>query len=180
MKHLYYIRHGLSEANKANHWSGSMNTPLSSEGHEQAKKAGEKAKADGLAFDIIISSPLDRALHTAHHIANKVGYPIEDIHVRPEFVERSFGELEGWSNPEAVAKYKESEMNIDGYQNVERLIDLQWRTKKALEYLHSLPHERVLVVGHGAFARALIRTIEGQPITVHVEPLPNAEIKKLL
>ena len=180
MKHLYYIRHGLSEANKANKWSGSTDTPLTPEGHEQAKIVGAKAKNQGLVFDIIISSPLQRAVHTANHVALATGYDQSKIVLLPELSERHFGILENTHSPEAVKLYTQGEYMIDGIEGVERLVDFQWRAQQVLDYLRSLPYETVLVVGHGAFARTLLRSINGQPITVYVEPLPNAEIVKVL
>src|SRR3712207_2041072 len=60
MRRLYFIRHGESEFNKANKWTGSTDTPLTDTGHKQAKKAGKKLRDQGVVFDIIISSPSQR------------------------------------------------------------------------------------------------------------------------
>jgi broad specificity phosphatase PhoE len=180
MKNLYFMRHGLSEGNKAGVWSGRFNTPLSSEGHEQAKTAGNKAKLDGLVFDVIISSPLDRAHVTAQHVSKAVGYPVEKIILHPDFVERSFGELEGTGDQTAMEAYRRDEALIDTYKGVERLVDLQWRAQRALEYLHSLPHDNVLVVAHGAFGRALRRAIEKEPLHTRVKRIPNGELIKFI
>ena len=180
MKHLYYIRHGLSEGNKTQVWSGQQETPLAAEGHEQAKRAGAKAAQQGLSFDVIISSPLSRAQHTAQHVARATGYPIEDIVIMPELIERSFGELEGTVNKEAKEHYLKGEAGVDHYKNVERLVDLQWRTNEVLQALKARPEDTILIVGHGAFARTLRRSIEGVPLNVHVDPYPNGEIFKLI
>ena len=181
MKHLYFIRHGLSEANIASAWGGQINTPLAPEGHEQAKKAGIEAAKQGLKFDIIISSPLDRAKHTAHHIAYAVGYPFKDIQVLDILTERAFGELEGTTNTEATDMYiTHGEAGIDTYKGVEQYADLKGRTDLALAQLRARPEDVVLVVGHGAFARSLRRSIEGIPLDQHVDPYPNAKIFKLI
>ena len=182
MKHLYFIRHGLSEANKAGVWSGSLtDTPLAPEGHEQAKKAGANARANSLCFDIIISSPMDRAHQTAKHISNAVNYPHNNIILHDSFVERSFGELEGKTgNAELFAHYGQDESSIDIYNDVERLVDLQWRAQEALNYLHTLPQDTILVVSHGAFGRALRRAINKEPLNIPIDAIPNAEIIKLI
>lgn len=180
MKNLYFVRHGLSEANKANVWSGHTNTPLAPEGHEQAKLAGQKAREQGLMFDIIVSSPLDRAHHTAQHIGLATGYPITDIVLHKGLVERNFGELENTYNKEAAAKYTQDEAAIDIYKDVERLVDMQWRAQELLKYLHTLPHDNVLVVAHGAFGRALRRAINKDPLNGPLVPIPNAEVIKLI
>lgn len=180
MKHLYFVRHGLSEANKANIWSGATNHPLSTEGHEQAKIAGQKAREQGLVFDIVLSSPLDRAHHTAQHISQATGYPISDIVLHNHLVERNFGELENTHNLEAAAKYTQDEAAIDIYKDVERLVDMQWRAQELLKYLHTLPQDTVLVVAHGAFGRALRRAINKDPLNGPFVAIPNAEIIKLI
>ena len=181
MKHLYFIRHGLSEANIAGEWSGQTNTPLASEGHSQAKMAGVQAAKQGLRFDVIICSPLDRAKQTAQYIANATGYLIKDIVELDILTERSFGELEGTSNSAAADLYKtHGEAAIDKFKGVESLADLKIRTDLVLAQLRARPEDVVLIVGHGAFARTLRRSIEGLKIDQLVEPYPNAQIVKLI
>ncbi len=180
LKHLYYIRHGQSVANAAEIWTGSQETPLSEEGRSQAKKAGEKAAADGLKFDVIFCSPLSRARETATYIAQATGYPIEDIIVRNDLIERTFGELEGTSNKDAKAMYLLHESKVDHYKNVEKLTDLRVRTDGVLKFIMSRPEDTILVVGHGAFVRTLRRSIKNLPLDSHVDPYPNAEIFKLM
>src|SRR5215475_13120394 len=94
MKHIYFVRHGLTEMSKQGLRAGAgSETPLAPEGHDQAKRAGHHAKQ--LAIDHIISSPQKRAHHTAQIIAREIGYPEHDIALNSLFVERHFGELEG-------------------------------------------------------------------------------------
>ena len=180
MKHLYFVRHGLSEANQAGVWGGHFNAKLAPEGHDQAKAAGKKAREQGLVFDVVLSSPLDRAHYTAQHISHEVGYPISDIIVHDTLIERNFGELENTVNQQAVEAYIQSEANIDGYDGVERLVDMQMRAQEVLKYLHTLPQDTILVVSHGAFGRALRRAVNKEPLTVGLDPIPNAEIIKLI
>jgi len=180
MKHLYFVRHGLSEANKASQWSGHTNTPLAPEGHEQAKLAGKQAREQGLVFDIVLSSPLDRAHHTAQHISREVGYPIEDIVLHDGLKERYFGELEGITDLEAIKKYIEDESSMDAYKDTERFVDMQWRAQQMVDYLHTLPHDTVLVVAHGSFGRALRRAIDKSPLNERGESLENAKIVKFI
>ena len=180
MKHLYFVRHGQSELNAANRWGGVTDTPLTSEGHEQAKQTAAKAQKQGLSFDIIISSPLQRAHHTAQHIATAVNYPHKNIQLHEGFRERHFGELEGTPSNPAAKQYKIDEASIDHYKGVERLIDMQWRAQEMLDYLHSLPHDTVLVVAHGSFGRALRRAVEKTPIVERGKSIENAEIIKFI
>lgn len=180
MKHLYYMRHGESTYNAQEMWAGQADAPLSAKGHKQAKRAATKAKQQGLAFDIIISSPLSRAHHTAKYIAEAVGYPEDKILLHPGFVERGFGSLEGTRNDEAEAKYRQDEALIDTYEGVERLVDTQWRAQQMLDYLNTLPYDTILISGHGSFARSLRRAILKQPLHERGTRLENAEIIKLI
>lgn len=173
----------MSEFNKANKWAGSSDTPLAPEGHDQAKQAGREAKKKGLAFDLIVSSPLQRAHQTAKHIANQLDYPHEKILIHDLFSERSFGELEGQKSHKdffKTTKYIIDESAIDNYDGVEPLDQLHERAKKAYEYLNNLPHDTILVVGHGASGRALWRVVSGKPASVKNVRYNNAEIVKFI
>lgn len=181
MKYLYFVRHGMSELNKENKWAGRTDTPLTAEGHEQAIVAGKRAKQQGLVFDIILSSPLQRAHDTAKHIAAYTDYPDEDIVLKDFLRERSFGSLEGTSILQTVTvKYLLNEALIDTYDQVEPLVALQKRADDAYQYLQSLTQDTVLVVAHGAFGRALHRSIHGLPLTQRVKRYSNAEMRQLL
>lgn len=183
MKRLYFIRHGLSEFNKAQKWAGSSDTPLAPEGKEQAKLAGKLAREQGLIFDVIVSSPLGRAHETAKHVASEMGYPHDKIVVNDIFTERNFGILEGKKGKDdlfATTKYIIDESSIDSYENVEKLAELHKRAEEALEYLNSLPHDTVLVVGHGASGRALWRVVSGKPVSIRNVRYNNAEIIRFI
>ena len=147
VKRLYFIRHGESTFNANHAWNGSSDMPLTPKGREQAKEAGRKAREAGLVFDVIISSPLSRALDTAKLVASELDYPKDHILVRYQYVERAFGKLEGRRDLVAGTKYFIDESAIDPYDGVERLADLQKRMDDFLEYVQSLPHDTILVVG---------------------------------
>ena len=179
MKDLYFVRHGESEFNKAGKWAGSTDTPLTKKGKLQAKQAGQLSKEQILKFDVIISSPLSRARHTAKHIADGVDYPVDKILIDPKLVERNFGKLEGHRNLKASAAYLVDESSIDKYGG-ESLVDMQKRADKFLEYLQSLPHNSILIVGHGSFGRALRRSINKEPLHHRGERYANGKIIKLI
>lgn len=170
MKHLYFVRHGLSEMNKRGLRAGAgSDTPLAPEGHEQARLAGFHAK--DLHIDHIISSPQKRAHHTAQIIAREIGYPEDEIVLNSLFVERHYGELEGttWA----------PDMNLDGFADVETTDTLLHRMHMAYEFLLTLPADNVLVVSHGATGRALRHIIHPE-IPFKSGYFPNAEIIQLL
>ena len=73
MKNFYFVRHALSQDNKRGVFSSTNDCKLAPEGVEQAIAAGKKLK--GVGIDLIISSPLLRAVHTAELIAEQIGVP---------------------------------------------------------------------------------------------------------
>lgn len=180
MRRLYFVRHGESEFNKAKKWAGSSDTPLTSLGRKQAKKAGQKIKKQGLAFDVIIASPLERAHHTAKHIATEIDYPHDKIIIDNQLIERDFGSLEGKKDLLNATRYFIDESAIDNHPGAEKLQDLQKRADELLAYLHTLPHDSILIVGHGASGRALRRAIEKGPLNVRGKNIENAEVVKLI
>ena len=64
MKKLVLIRHGESEWNKLNLFTGWMDVDLSEKGREEAKLAGQILKDEGYDFDVCYTSYLKRAIHT--------------------------------------------------------------------------------------------------------------------
>lgn len=178
MKKLYYVRHGESELNKSKTWAGTIDTPLTTRGHEQAKARAKALKEQGLAVDIIVSSPLVRAHDTAKHIARQLGHDEKQIVLNDMLVERHFGALEGkpQMGSDHEKRYMEgNEAAIDGVKNVETAAQMQARARKILAHVHSLPQDNVLVVAHGALARAIRRELEGDTSYKRGKDYDNAE-----
>lgn len=168
MKHLYFVRHGESVRNVQHIFAGQFDTLLTDHGREEAEIAGGRAKH--IHIDLIVSSPLSRALETAQIIARAVGYPAEKILVDEAFKERSLGTLEGKS-------WDEYAEEADATNGAETDDELLVRARKGLEFLRSLPAENVLLVGHGSFSKALRTAID--PSHGYDEP-ENAQIVQLL
>ena len=173
MKHLYFVRHGLSEMNTQRVWSGQVETPLTQEGRDQATLAGKELNDSGISIDYIIASPLSRAHDTAKLIALEIGYPIENIEINPLFLERHFGALEGqpW----------EPDLDLDGIVDIESTDSIINRARRALDYLESLPYDNVLVAAHGSIGRAIRHhIITAIPYHQYEHKLPNATIVQWL
>lgn len=184
MKHLYFIRHGESVMNTQGLSSGGTDTPLTKTGIRQAMNAGKIAKEQGLKFDAIISSPLQRAHHTAQHVASAVDHPLELIEIHENLKERNFGELEGRNMTKDfgidLTYYYENPRSVDHIKDIETIQQLHERAQQAYEYLKSRKEDNILVVGHGAFLRSLQRVIKNLPFDAPVEPFDNAQIVKLI
>lgn len=171
MKRLYFCRHGLSVYNKIGRFAGQIETPLTPEGKQQAKLAGQRART--LHIDHIISSPYARALDTATNIAAEINYPVNQIEQNSLFMERGLGVLEGqpWS----------PHLDIDGFADVETIDALMERVHLAFRYLQTIEADNVLVVSHGALGR-MLRHITRPDIPFQgpgSTPLINAEIIEL-
>lgn len=184
MKHLYFIRHGQSEMNVLGLSSGHSDTPLTKTGVNQAIEAGKNVKEQQLKFDAIISSPLQRAHHTAKHVASIINHPQELIELHEDLKERDFGDLEGKDMAKdfgiELAYYYANPKSTDHIPNIETIEQLHKRAEKVYAYLKSRPEENILVVGHGAFLRSLQRVINNLPYDYPVELSDNAKIIKLI
>lgn len=183
MKRLYYIRHGETDYNIRNIWSGRSETKLTKKGEEQAYLAGEKLAQAGFRVDLIISSPFERTYATALIIAQAIGYPPTDIQKNNLFVERAYGVLEG------TLKMPHTDLKqVDQMEGVETVVELQRRAEQALVYIKSLQnYDDILIVGHGAYGRALQRVIKKIPATdeldidrVNALSIDNAQVVELL
>ena len=167
MKKLYFARHGLTVMNVEGKWSGTSETPLTDEGRAQAKAAGQSAK--DLQIDYIACSPLGRAKETAKIIAKEIGYPLKDIHINPMLIERHFGDMEGqtWG----------PDMNADGFSDAETAETILKRAEFALQWLHSIDADHILVVSHGSFGRALRYILFKEFPFHHHDRLKNDQLK---
>ena len=102
---LVLIRHGESECNKLNLFTGWTDVELSEKGVEEAKNGGKLLKEGGYSFDVCYTSYLKRAIHTAWHVLDGVDEDyipvIKDWHLN----ERHYGALQGLNKAETAAKY---------------------------------------------------------------------------
>lgn len=161
MQHLYLLRHGQSEANAQHIVAGSHDSPLSPIGIAQAEYAGDTAKRF-FDFDLIVSSPMSRALQTAQIVAQRIGYPVEDILVIDDLRERNLGEVEGKDYTQAPhhnGNYEDAE-NVPG---VEPIGDLLTRVQGVLAQLRVRPEQNILIVAHNGCGRMLKVALAGEP-----------------
>ena len=167
---LVLVRHGQSEWNLKNLFTGWKDPDLSEKGLEEAISAGKKLKAAGLKFDIAFTSALQRAQHTCQHILDEMGQPKLETMKNQALNERDYGDLSGLNKDDARKKWGEEQVHIwrRSYDvpppGGESLRDTGARVWPY--YLHNIqPHvlreETVLVAAHGNSLRALIMALEG-------------------
>ena len=112
MMKLVLVRHGESEWNKLNLFTGWTDVDLSEKGHEEAKAAGKLLKAEGYDFDICYTSYLKRAIHTLNHILDEMDRNWLPVVKAWELNERHYGDLQGKNKSEAAEKFGEDQVKI--------------------------------------------------------------------
>ncbi len=166
---LVLVRHGESEWNLKNLFTGWKNPDLTEKGVTEAKEAGRKLKAQGLSFDIAFTSELLRAQHTLDLALAEVGQSGLPIKRNLALNERDYGDLSGLNKDEARKKWGEEQVLIwrRSYDvpppGGESLKDTLARTLPyyVQEILPGvLRGERTLVAAHGNSLRALIMVLE--------------------
>jgi 2,3-bisphosphoglycerate-dependent phosphoglycerate mutase len=107
---LVLVRHGESEWNKKNIFTGIRNPDLTDKGVIEAVWAGRVLKGEGLRFDIAFTSKLKRAQHTLDIILGEMGGDTPEVIEDAALNERDYGELSGLNKEEARAKWGEDKV----------------------------------------------------------------------
>jgi len=166
---LVLVRHGQSEWNLKNLFTGWKDVDLTAQGILDAKKAGEKLKARGIKFDVAFTSALKRAQKTLDLVLAEMGEEKIPIFRDQALNERDYGDLVGLNKDDARKKWGDEQV-------------LKWRRSydiappggeslkdtvaRALPYFiqEILPRvlrgERTVVVAHGNSLRALVMVLE--------------------
>jgi 2,3-bisphosphoglycerate-dependent phosphoglycerate mutase len=166
---LVLVRHGQSEWNLKNLFTGWRDVDLTEQGVKEAREAGRKLKAQGLVFDVAYTSVLKRATRTLDLMLGELGQTNIPILNNQALNERDYGDLSGLNKDDARKKWGEEQVHIwrRSYDIAppggESLKDTLART---LPYYNTeiLPRvlrgERVLVVAHGNSLRALVMVLD--------------------
>lgn len=109
---IVLIRHGESEWNKLNLFTGWMDVELSEQGVLEAKQAGQKLIQAGLDFDICYTSYLKRAINTLHLALSEMDRLWLPVVKTWRLNERHYGALQGLNKLETVAKYGEEQVKL--------------------------------------------------------------------
>lgn len=112
MPKLILIRHGQSQWNLENRFTGWVDVPLTPQGVEEARRAGAALKKEGINFDVAYSSVLRRAITTCWKVLDAT-----DQHFVPHLQdwrlnERHYGSLQGLNKAETAAKHGEEKVNL--------------------------------------------------------------------
>ena len=199
MINILLIRHGQSEWNKLNLFTGFKNVELSEQGIEEANKAGQNFKKLNLKFDLVFTSELKRAQDTAKIILENLDQ-LDDLNSKSKIIEsfnlneRDYGDLTGLDKKETAEKFGDEQVHkwrrgySDQPPNGESLEDVVNRVKTyfdsdILPSINNSENNNILIAAHGNSLRALlivmkiyssndINSVElstGIPIHIHFE-----------
>jgi 2,3-bisphosphoglycerate-dependent phosphoglycerate mutase len=166
---LCLLRHGQSQWNLENRFTGWVDVALTDAGREEARVAAERLASRGIRFDVAYTSVLSRATETLDIALRVLGQEDLPIHNDQALNERMYGDLQGLNKAETAAKFGEEQVHVwrRSYDvpppNGESLKDTQ---ERALPYFRSRIEpdlragKNVLVVAHGNSLRAIIMELE--------------------
>ena len=200
---LVLVRHGQSEWNLLNLFTGWKDPDLTAQGVKEATAAGTRLKGLGYKYDIAYTSALTRAQHTLRLILGEVGQPDLKTIRDQALNERDYGELTGLNKDDARKKWGEEQVHI-----WRRSFDvpppggesLKNTAERTLPYFNAeilprvLKGENVLVAAHGNSLRSIIMDLEklsgeeivarelatGEPIVYELNEDGSIKSKKVL
>ena len=167
MARLVLLRHGESQWNLENRFTGWVDVPLSPKGIEEAKSAGEKLRE--MKFHRAFTSVLMRANETLRIVLEAIsqtGIPIEKDKALNE---RMYGELQGLNKAETAQKYGDAQVKVwrRSYDvrppGGESLKDTAERALPYYEKMikpHLLKGETIIIAAHGNSLRALVMELD--------------------
>lgn len=169
---LGLLRHGQTDWNIDLRLQGTADIPMNPFGIAQVQKAAEHLFAQG--WDLVLSSPLGRAKHSAEIVSEVLG--IEQIAIEPLLLERSFGIGEGLTYAEWGEKYSK----LDEIPGAESSADVARRSQKLLAHISSeFAGAKVLAVSHGALIRFVLSEVTQGKVPPAGERLQNASLHTL-
>ena len=166
---LVLVRHGESEWNKKNLFTGWRDVDLTENGIAEARAAGRKLKAQGLKFDAAYTSALKRAQRTLDLMLEELGQKNIPVVKNQALNERDYGDLSGLNKDDARKKWGEEQVHVwrRSYDVAppggESLKDtaarvLPYYVQEILPRV--LRGERILVSAHGNSLRALVMVLD--------------------
>ena len=167
---LVLVRHGQSEWNAKNLFTGWHDVGLTDKGRDEAHAAGKALKATGIHFDVAFSSVLERANETLDIILEEIGQTDLAYTRAKPLNERDYGDLVGLNKDEARKKFGEEQVHI-----WRRSYDipppggesLKMTSERTIPYFESeiMPEVKagktVMVCAHGNSNRSIVRDLDG-------------------
>ena len=111
MQKLVLLRHGESEWNKLDLFTGWTDVDLSEQGLKEAKEAGQTLKKEGYVFDVAFTSYLKRAIRTLWIALDEMDHMWIPVHRSWRLNEKHYGALQGLNKKETAKKYGEEQVH---------------------------------------------------------------------
>ena len=109
---LVLLRHGESNWNLENRFTGWTDVDLSPKGENEAREAGRLLRAEGFAFDVAFTSVLKRAIRTLNFALDELDQAWIPVEKAWRLNERHYGDLQGLNKEETAKKYGEAQVKI--------------------------------------------------------------------
>ena len=179
---LVLVRHGQSDWNLKNLFTGWKDPDLTAQGIAEAKSAGQRLKALNLRFDLAFTSALTRAQHTCRLILDEMGQSQIPVTRDQALNERDYGDLSGLNKDDARKKWGEDQVHL-----WRRSYDVPPPAGESLKdtVARVLPYycqtilpqvlngKHVLVAAHGNSLRALVMVLDG----LSPQTIPSMELE---
>jgi 2,3-bisphosphoglycerate-dependent phosphoglycerate mutase len=167
MARLILLRHGESQWNLENRFTGWVDVPLSPRGVQEAKNAGEKLRS--FTFDRAFTSVLIRAIETLRLVLEAIGQTNIPVERDKALNERMYGELQGLNKADTAKKYGDEQVKIwrrsydvapPGGESLKDTADrvLPYYENRIKPYV--LKGETILIAAHGNSLRALVMQLD--------------------
>lgn len=163
MKQIVFIRHGESQWNRENRFTGWVDVPLSKKGEQEAREAGEKLR--GFRFDRAFTSVLTRAIRTLEIVLEVVGQFHIPIEKNQALNERKYGDLQGLNKAETAKQYGDEQVKLwrrsydvrpPGGESLHDTADRVIPYYQRAIWPRLAEGKTLLVVAHGNSLRALV------------------------
>ncbi|MDX1605957.1 MAG: 2,3-bisphosphoglycerate-dependent phosphoglycerate mutase, partial [Candidatus Competibacterales bacterium] len=110
MHKLVLIRHGESQWNKENRFTGWYDVDLSERGVEEATRGGDRLREQGYVFDVAFTSVLKRAIRTLWIVLDRMDLMWIPVHRSWRLNERHYGALQGLNKAETAERYGDDQV----------------------------------------------------------------------
>lgn len=183
---LVLMRHGQSQWNLENRFTGFKDVELTEQGREEARAAGARLKAAGVMFDTVFTSTLKRANETAELALASAGQgdKISEMIYADDLRERDYGDLTGLNKDETRQKYGDEQVHIwrrsydvppPAGESLKDVVENRVRPYFEREIKPRMDRgETVLVAAHGNSLRALLIILgENTPENINETEIPT-------
>jgi len=160
------IRHGQSEANKLNIFTGWRDSPLSELGVSEAQASGKLLRAEGFHFDLAFTSLQSRAIKTLWLVLEEMDLMWIPVRSHWQLNERHYGNLQGKNKIQAVETFGKEQVQKwrRGYDTRPPLVELDSpdypKSDLRYRYVPETALQKILIAAHGNSLRALMKHLE--------------------